>query len=469
MANSMTDVPLELELACPVCKEFFREPMLLPCEHSICRSCLESSIAVGRKTCPLCRKAFEEDQPRKERTFHMVSESYQRHRHLWAEHRPSEESCRLHLKPLELFCRNDEVPVCVDCSSLHSRHELLPLKDGAQECKKELGFIVKILESRMVAHKKLAYDLDCAGKFIKDQVEMVESQIKAEFERIHEILREEEASRLQALAHEEAQKRAAIDDLIVSTKKDVEALNKLINNLKKEMGNEDLPLTRNFQGLKRGSEWTGNDCTFPDGSLIDVHKHLGALSYKVWLAMKTHVKYYPVLLDPNTTSPWLCLSPDLTTVNESPERLTVPDNSERFEPCVFLLGAEGYTSGKHKWDVIVGDHPKWMVGVCKKSVPRKKKFTVCTTRGVWSLAFSKGVYTVLTPERTELKLQKRPERIRVRLNMDKGEVSFWDGDTQEHLITLTAQFNERIFPIFGPGLQSQPMMLAPGKIAVHTS
>lgn len=176
-----------------------------------------------------------------------------------------------------------------------------------------------------------------------------------------------------------------------------------------------------------------------------------------------------MVLNPNTASPWLYLSDDLTSVKESPERLTAPENPERFDPCVFVLGAEGYTSGKHKWDVIVGDSPKWIVGVCKDSVARKRKFTVSTNRGVWSIGLSKGVYNVLTPERTELQVQQRPERIRIKLNIDKGEVSFWDGGTAKHLITFTCKFDEKIFPIFGPGLHSIPMILVERKLAVHTS
>lgn len=176
----------------------------------------------------------------------------------------------------------------------------------------------------------------------------------------------------------------------------------------------------------------------------------------------------PVVFDPNTASPWLCLDADLTSVKESPELLAAPDTPERFDPCVFLLGAEGYTSGKHRWDVIVGDNPKWMVGVCKESVIRKKKFTVSTNRGVWSISLSKGKYTALTAERTELQLAEPPDRIRVKLNIDKGEVSFWDAGTAKHLVTLTAKFDEKIFPIFGPALNSTPMILAPGKMVVHT-
>lgn len=177
----------------------------------------------------------------------------------------------------------------------------------------------------------------------------------------------------------------------------------------------------------------------------------------------------PVVFDPNTASPWLCLNDDLTTVKENSERLTIPDNPERFDPCVFVLGAEGYISGKHRWDVTVGDNPSWIVGVCKESVARKKKFTVSTNRGVWCIGLSKGVYTAFTTERKELQLQQRPERIRIKLNMDNGEVSFWNGGTAKHIVTLTHNFDEKVFPFFGPGLHITPMSLAPGKLAVHTS
>lgn len=177
----------------------------------------------------------------------------------------------------------------------------------------------------------------------------------------------------------------------------------------------------------------------------------------------------PVILDPNTASPWLYLNPDLTSAKESPERLSVPENPERFDPCVFVLGAEGYSSGKHKWDVFVGNIPKWTVGVCKESVLRKKKFTVSPGRGVWAIGLSKEKYIIHTAERTELKVEKGIEKIRVKLDIDKGEVSFWDAGATKHLVTLTHKFEEKMFPLFGPGLYTSPMELPAGKIAVHTS
>uniref|UniRef100_A0A3P8VVK0 Tripartite motif containing 35-28 n=2 Tax=Cynoglossus semilaevis TaxID=244447 RepID=A0A3P8VVK0_CYNSE len=315
----------------------------------------------------------------------------------------------------------------------------------------------------MDSYKKMTQRLKSTVEYIKAQAGQAEKQIKTEFERLHQVLVAEENRRLHLLATEEGQKVAKIETLISRTKEDILSLDKVIQSVKKEMGDEDLTLLLNFKELKKRAQWVHVDPRLPDDSLLNMGKHVGSLNFKIWRDLQSSVKYNPVVLDPNTACPWLSLSDDLTSMKENTARLTVPDNPERFDPCVFVLGAEGYVSGKHKWEVLVGDNPKWMVGVCKESVARKKKFTVSTNRGVWSVCHSKGVYTASTPERTELQLQSRPKRIRVKLNIDKGEVSFWDGENDKHLITFTHKFNEKLFPIFGPGLHSEPMILLEGK------
>lgn len=475
MADSMDEdmsdeqLPLQQDLTCPVCQGIFRDPVLLPCTHSFCRECLQRSFQFN-KTCPVCREAFQEEQAISNRALSSACDSFLKQTNLRPNPiRRSEGNCNLHLRPLELYCEKDEEPLCVECVTLHSTHRLFSLKEGVSICKRELSYKVKIFEKKVETYKKMTRKFNNSVTYIKNQAGEAEKLIKAEFERLREALVTEENLRLQALATEEQEKTAAIAEMIKDTEKDIIALNKLIETLKKEMGNEDLPLVQNFYNLKKKAQWAKEEPCIPYDGLLNMGEHVGGLSFKIWKKMQAQVKYYPVLLDPNSASPWLSLSPDLTSMKESSERLTVPDNPERFDPCVFILGAEGYTSGKHRWDVDVGDNPKWIVGVCNESVARKKKFTVSTNRGVWSIGLSKGVYTALTSDRTELQLHPPPEKIRIKLNIEKGEVSFWDGGTAKHLVTLSHKFNERIFPIFGPGLHSTPMVLVPGKMAIHTS
>lgn len=470
MDESDSSSPLQQELTCPVCQAIFRDPVLLACTHSFCRECLHRSFEVNNK-CPVCRETYHKDQAISNRALSSTCERFLQETNRWPKPRPppSEGVCNLHQRPLELYCEKDEEPVCVDCVSLHSSHRIRSIGDGVRVCKEELDFKIQIFQKKVETFKKMTKKFSSATDFIKNQAGQAEKQIRAEFDRLRNLLDKEENQRLEALAQEERMKMRDLNELAQQTKEDIVAMKELIDMLKKEMGNEDLPFLKNFRDIKRKAEWTKKDPYISERSVLHISRHVGALGYKIWKSLQGHIRFYPVVLDPNTASPWLSVSDDLTSVKESAERLTIPDNPERFDPCVFVLGNEGYISGKHKWDVLVGDSPKWVLGVCSHKVARKKKFTVSTNREVWSISLSKGVYTAMTPQRTDLQLQRRPEKIRIKLDMEKGEVSFWDGGTGKHLVTLTHEFTEMIFPMFGPGLHSTPMTLAPGKMALHTS
>ncbi|XP_013767060.1 tripartite motif containing 35-28 [Pundamilia nyererei] len=480
MSDNMEEdepLPLQQELTCPVCQGIFRDPMLLPCTHSFCRQCLEENFKYSKK-CPVCREEYEKDKAIANRALNSTCESFLKQTNKRPKTiQPSDAVCNLHLKPLELYCEKDEEPVCVECVTLHSTHRLYTLSDGAPMCKKELSERVHIFEKKVDSYKKTSRNLKNAVTYIKYQAEEAEKQIKAEFQRLHDVLTAEEAMRLKALSDEEGEKIAGIQKLIESTEKDVVAMKELIDTIKKEMGNEDLPLLRAsavdcFLGETPALPSAPSSLSAPSALLgLSVVGVLLTVAMGLDAAYREDLMWFTCSLAsaPNTASPWLSLSSDLVGVKEISERLTVPDNPQRFDPCVFVLGAEAYTSGKHKWDVFVGDNPKWIVGVCRESLQRKKKFTVATNRGVWALGLSKGVYNVMTTKREELQLQQRPEKIRVKLNIEKGEVSFWDGGLGKHLVTLTYKFEGAIFPIFGPGLHSSPMALVPGKIAIHMS
>uniref|UniRef100_A0A3B4B2B0 Tripartite motif containing 35-28 n=1 Tax=Periophthalmus magnuspinnatus TaxID=409849 RepID=A0A3B4B2B0_9GOBI len=449
---------LRRDLTCPVCQNIFSDPVLLPCTHSFCRECLQRSWLFNKK-CPFCRELFTEDQAIANRDLKNACDTFVKQTNWTSPPKPSEFSCTLHLKPLELYCELDERLVCVDCATLHSTHRLL-LRHSSQHAPltHELNGKVEYFEKKIDLYGKMRQTLFKTVEYIKKQAGAAENQIKEEFERLHNFLQAEENMRLKTLATEVKEKISNVQEKIFETEEHLKSLKDHLDTLKNELDNEDLPLLMRVSKVEK-------DC------LLVMSKHVGSLSFNIWKSMKDCVHYYPVVLDPNTASPWLALSPDMISMKESLEPLPVPDNPDRFDPCVFVLGAEGYTSGKHKWEVSVGDNPKWILGVCKESVVRKKMFRVSTTGGVWAIRLSKGMYTALTQERTQLPVNSCPEKICVRLNMDKGEVSFYDGLAEKHLVSFTFKLEkgEKMYPLFGPGLQNTPMTIVPGKVKIHTS
>ncbi|KAG5855181.1 hypothetical protein ANANG_G00046310, partial [Anguilla anguilla] len=102
------------------------------------------------------------------------------------------------------------------------------------------------------------------------------------------------------------------------------------------------------------------------------------------------VQYTPVVLDPNTVRATLSLSDDLTTVRDTGTEQKYPANPERFSYCVNVLGSAGFTSGKHSWEVKVGNKSAWTIGVVKESISMKGKITYTPQRGFWVLMLRDG-------------------------------------------------------------------------------
>ena len=87
----------------------------------------------------------------------------------------------------------------------------------------------------------------------QSQAEKAKMQIKAEFERLRQVLCVEEAARLKALADEEEDKRSGMEERISSLTSDIAALTKLVQTVKREMGAEDLTFLQvSRRGLPHG-------------------------------------------------------------------------------------------------------------------------------------------------------------------------------------------------------------------------
>lgn len=166
-------------------------------------------------------------------------------------------------------------------------------------------------------------------------------------------------------------------------------------------------------------------------------------------------------LDPNTASPWLILSDDLTSVRDSDLNQQVPCNPERFDPDTGVLGRRGFTSGRWAWNVSVGDNMAWVVGVAKASVQRKEKVPSVLKNGYLCVYFYQNMYFAGTSPLNRLNLKKKLQNIRVELNCDRGQVSFYDPDNNEHIYTFKHPITETVFPYFWVGCQQCPLTVQP--------
>ncbi|XP_065420746.1 E3 ubiquitin-protein ligase TRIM15-like [Chrysemys picta bellii] len=143
-----------------------------------------------------------------------------------------------------------------------------------------------------------------------------------------------------------------------------------------------------------------------------------------------------VTLDPDTAHPQLVLSEDGKSVSWGDTRQQLHNNPERFNTILCVLGCEGFTSGRHWWEVEVGDGGGWAVGVAKESVRRKGQISRSPEEGIWAVQWGGGQFQTLTSPVTPLPLSRVPSRIRVCLDCDRGQVTLIDAGDEAPIFTF---------------------------------
>uniref|UniRef100_A0A3B3WVN9 Uncharacterized protein n=1 Tax=Poecilia mexicana TaxID=48701 RepID=A0A3B3WVN9_9TELE len=444
-------------LSCHVCSETFRDPVSLSCNHSFCSSCLQKFWEqTGNKNCPICKRKSSKD-PGINFSLKELAESFTgRQKPGSSETETGKKEkvvCEKHSEVPYWFCKDEQRAVCPVCEfSLHQSHKVIPIEQAVSELKEQLKSDLNSLQDKRNKHNQVEETYDDVIQHSKEQVLSTERQIRAEFNKLHQFLREEEESRLATLREEEEQKRKTISREMKKIEEQISSLSDSISAVEEELQKDNVSFLSSYEATQSRARGQRSlpDPQLVSGALIDVAKHLGNLSFRVWEKMKDQVKFSPIILDPNTAERSLCLSDDLTRVTCGDTWRQLPDNPERNIKYGDVFGSEGFSSGKYSWEVEVGDHSHWNVGLVKESVDRKGKIYASPKYGIWCLRLRDGEYTNGFPGQT-LTVNKSLQRIRVQLDYDRGEVSFYDSEEKSHIYTHTHTFTEKLFPYFTVG------------------
>ncbi|XP_056326037.1 E3 ubiquitin-protein ligase TRIM39 [Danio aesculapii] len=455
---------------CPGCQN--EDSLLLPCGHRLCSSCLE-----------LCQSEFGQDRPG-------CTECYGRElldsvlkglldslfegqrRRVEAGEAAVEEDgdlCSRHRERLSLFCVEDEELICGQCQAEeHEEHECNSVEEATQECKRELREALGPLQEKLETLNSAKKSCQETSLHIRRQAQNTARLIKENFEKLHQFLHDEETSVLRALSEEEERKSQKMKEQMDRLTDEITTLRETVSSAEEAMSAEDKPFLKNYKRTSQRMDCTVQDPVEISESLIDVAKHLGSLKFRVWEKMQSAVTYTPVILDPNTADVCVSLSDDLTTIRYSEEEQLLPENPERFSFYECVLGSEGLVSGRHSWDVEVGDCSEWALGVVKESVQRKEWFPPSPERGMWTIGLYGGEYRARMPTSAPLKLKKKPQKIRVQLDCEAGRVTFSDAADNSIIYKYKNKFTEKMFPYFSNTCKRHPMHILAEKVSVYT-
>ncbi|XP_043390679.1 butyrophilin subfamily 2 member A1 isoform X6 [Chelonia mydas] len=163
---------------------------------------------------------------------------------------------------------------------------------------------------------------------------------------------------------------------------------------------------------------------------------------------RTHKYADDITLNPDTAHPNLSISKDKKFTHEAQPQKVLP-TPERFDSTVCVLGCEGFSSGKHYWEVDVRNSTDWDLGVARKSIERKGKLSLCPTKGFWVLVCSGRDYWAKTDPWTRVIVQKKPKKIGVYLSYQEGLVTFFNVTDMSVLFTFNdCSFSGEVYPFF---------------------
>ncbi|XP_041648967.1 nuclear factor 7, ovary-like [Cheilinus undulatus] len=310
-----------------------------------------------------------------------------------------------------------------------------------EQLKSDLKYLQDKREEYQEAEKTCSH----MGRHCDMQLEHTVGQSQAEFKMLQQFLRDEEECRVVAVNEEYDTKRKLINIQVEKNEDQISSLSQIINEVEEVLLTKSCPSSLNAIQGKARALCSVADPHLLSGLLIDVSKHIGNLSVQVWKKMKDRLSFSPIILDPNTSNLWLHLSYDLAGLRHGDTALQIPDNPRRNTKGTTVLGSEGFSSGKHSWDVEVGDLPTWSVGVAQELEEEDDKPGSPKYR-VWAFAYVNGDYK--NGFGGTVAVKKSPQKVQVQLDYDGKEVSFYDPEDMTELLTHKQNFTEKVFPFF---------------------
>ncbi|XP_063791264.1 nuclear factor 7, ovary-like [Pseudophryne corroboree] len=455
------------ELTCLLCSELFKDPVMVDCGHNFCRNCIDKAWeGQDSFTCPDCKDVITEKRHTTNRALANLVKKTVGSSAVSTPSRPEKtkptENCPEHDERLKLYCKDDGTLSCVICrdSLKHASHNFLPIMDAVEVYRTELSAIVAPLEEALKVTEQLTNQQSEKVEQHRTNVSDYKQHIVSEFEKLHSFLKQREEKLLEQLNEQGDSLLKEMESNMVKMQENRDNIKQTISVANERVNDKDsisfLTDIKTFiekcQEQQKEAISSGNTLLSKD---LCQGTFKGPIQYTVWKQMKSSVSPYlsPMLLDPSTAHPNLILSDGLASVKYGDAKLPLPDNPKRFSQCILVLGSEGFSSGRHYWEVDVGDKTAWDVGMASESSNRKGKIKLNPKNGYWAIWLRNGnAYKALESPSKTLVLNSKPKKIGVYVDYEGGQISFYNADNMSAIYTFNATFTEKLYPYLSPFL-----------------
>ncbi|XP_070591746.1 E3 ubiquitin-protein ligase TRIM39-like [Erythrolamprus reginae] len=455
------------EATCSICLEYFQDPVLIPeCGHNFCRGCLTRSWETSQSeaSCPQCRQTFAPRSVLPNRQLSRMAEVAKRCGDPWGEEGGS--FCPKHREPHKLFCKDHETLICVVCdrSKEHKGHSVIPAEEAFPEYQIKVEDCLKAQKEQKEKISTYRRNTEQTVQEMLDMIKDVKKTVMAEFRELQLLLEAQEKLLLTKMEETEKDLMAREEKGLAKHMEELGSLDDLIREIEEKHQQPASKLLQDIGSILKkyqAKETYENPVDLllePKWAIWDYSDVLALLKsakkkMRDTLENGLQLQEENVTLDPGTADPnSLRISGDRKSIVGfllgRSVYITYAQCPQRYEYNPFVLGCQTFSTGRHFWEVIVGDGTEWGVGVAKKP---KNATDIYVPRSCWQIGQWEGKYMAKSPsEWSDLVLTGRPTSIRVSLNCEEGKLKFFDPGTLTLLHTFSdaSLAGETLWPCF---------------------
>ncbi|XP_058254203.1 zinc-binding protein A33-like isoform X2 [Hemibagrus wyckioides] len=536
IADESSSLLTEEQLQCSICLEVFTDPVTTPCGHNFCKSCITQSWDTSQHSdCPYCKEKFimrpelkinitlrEVADHFKKKTVsekpqilcdicigvkrkaikscldcgvlfctshlepHNYVPKYKKHKLINAVKNLENYICQKHERPLELFCKDDQMYVCQFCTEgEHKDHKVIPLEEESGQRKSQLVKTQSELQQMIQTRLKKIQEINHSVELNKRNTEKEKSDSVEVFTSLIRSIERSQAELLEMMDEKQKAAEKQAEGLIKELEQEIEELKKRDAELEQLSLTDDhlhllqgypslciAPHTKNWTEISINTELSVDTLRTALSQLQETlnEKLSVTLNEKLRETELKRIQQYAVdvTLDPDTANPFLILSDDGKQVTCGDTTQNLPDTPKRFIDYIIVLGKQGFSSGRFYYEVQVSGKTEWDLGVVRESVNRKGKIKICNPQeGFWTVVLrNKNKFTAWDDPCVSLSLREKPQKVGVFVDYEEGLVSFYDVEARFHIYSFTGHsFTEKLYPYFSPclndgGKNSAPLIIS---------
>lgn len=396
----------------------------------------------------------------------------------------SDSMCTKHDKPLDLYCKNEQTPICRSCvESSHRFHHVVSLKEENVVPKTDVEKTEADLRQMIEERQLKVQDIMRSLKLSKEAGEREAARGVQVFASLRQSIEIAQAELFGMI--EEKQKTAEtqgerfIHDLLLEIS-ELRARLETVEQLSRSK--DQFHFLRNFPFLSADpptKDWTevsvcpaSYDGVMRTALMRTVDQLRHTVTEEIKNEQEAELKRaqqsaVDVTLDPDTAHPSLVLSDDGKRVQCCDKRKKLSDTSDRFIVDMYVLAKQSFSCGKFHYDVRVKGKTEWTLGVAKQSVDRKGQIQLNPESGFWTICLKNGTsYFALESHATPISVNHHPETVKVFVDYEEGLVSFYDVDAAALYSFTGCSFTEKLHPFFSPGTgdgdrNASPLIISP--------